>query len=164
MFLFHERCNWKCLFLFHDWFPLEPGLYPDTIFLRCNENYTSKSKYLLELIKRRSKVQENNLSCERSLYFDQWKTFSETYKPMKVWLWLIYGELLSLATFLRVHSNLEEVSYLSWQNTDPNLKPTCHIKLKFFLWTKLVENLFLAKYLIFVVVPLMMILFLTDPV
>ena len=59
----------------------------------------------------------------------------------------IYRELLSLATFLRVHSNLEEVSY-------PNLKTTSHIKVKFFLWTKLVENLFIAKYVIYVAAPL----------
>ena len=61
------------------------SLYPDTIFLWCGNN-----KYLLELIKRRSKVQEKNMSCERALNFDQWKTFSENYKPMRVWLWLVY--------------------------------------------------------------------------
>ena len=66
----------------------------------------------------------------------------------------IYQEFLSLTAFFRVHSNSEEVSYLFWQNTYPNLKTTCHIKLKFFLWTKLLENLLLAKYLISVVVPL----------
>ena len=66
----------------------------------------------------------------------------------------IYWELFSLATFFRVHSNSEEVSYLSWQNAYPNLKTTCHIKLKFLLWTKLVQNLFLAKYLISVAAPL----------
>ena len=60
----------------------------------------------------------------------------------------IYQELLLLATFLWVHSNSEEVSYLSWQNTYPNLKTTCHIKLKFFLGNKLPKNLLLAKYLI----------------
>ena len=43
----------------------------------------------------------------------------------------IYQELLSLMTFLRVHSNSKEVSYLPWQNTYPNLKTTCHIKLNF---------------------------------
>ena len=59
------------------------SLYPDTIFLWCGNN-----KYLLELIKRRSKVQEKNMSCERALNFDQWKTFSENYKPMRIWLWL----------------------------------------------------------------------------
>ena len=52
-----------------------------------------------------------------------------------------------LATLLRVHSN-SEVSYLPWQNMHSNLKSTCHIKLKFFFWTKLLENLLLAKYLI----------------
>ena len=66
----------------------------------------------------------------------------------------IYGELLSLTTFLRVHSNSKEVSYLSWQNTYPDLKTTCHIKLKFFLSTKLLENLLLAKYLIPAIAPL----------
>ena len=30
---------------------------------------------LLELIKRRSKVQEKNMLCEHALNFDQWKTF-----------------------------------------------------------------------------------------
>ena len=52
-----------------------------------------------------------------------------------------------LATFLGVHSNSKEVSYLSWQNMYPNLKTTRHIKLKFFLWTKLLHNLLLANYL-----------------
>ena len=66
----------------------------------------------------------------------------------------IYRKLLSLATFIRVHSNSEEVSYLSWQSTYPNLKTTRHIKLKIFSWTELLENLLLAKYFISVLVPL----------
>ena len=66
----------------------------------------------------------------------------------------IQRELLSLATFLRVHSTSKEVSYLSWQNMYPNLKATCRIMLKFFLWTKLLESLLLAKYLISVVASL----------
>ena len=66
----------------------------------------------------------------------------------------IYRELLSTATFLRVYSNSNEVSYLSWLSTYPNLKTTCHIKLKLFLLTKLLENLLLAKYLISVAAPL----------
>ena len=44
---------------------------------------TSNTKYI-ELIKRRSKVQEKNMSRERALNFGQWKTFSENYKPMTV--------------------------------------------------------------------------------
>ena len=66
----------------------------------------------------------------------------------------IYRELSNLPTFLRVHSNSKEVSYLSWQNAYPNLKTTCHIKLKFFSWTKLIEKLLLAKYLMSVTAPL----------
>ena len=42
----------------------------------------------------------------------------------------IYQELSNLPTFLYVHLNTKEVSYLSWQNTYPNLKTTRHIKLK----------------------------------
>ena len=68
----------------------------------------------------------------------------------------IYRELSNLPTFLRVHSNSKEVSYLSWQNTYPNWKTTRHIKLKSFWLTKLLENLFLAKYLISVTTPLML--------
>ena len=48
-------------------------------------------KYISRVkIKRRSKVQEKNMSCERTWNFDQSKTFSEIYKPMIVWLWLVY--------------------------------------------------------------------------
>ena len=71
-----------------------------------------------------------------------------------------YGLFTNLPTtiaphdFLRVYSNSKDVSYLSWQNTYPNLKTTCHIKLKCFLWTKLLEILLLAKYLISVTAPL----------
>ena len=47
---------------FYDWFFLE------FVFIY----YISLMyKHLLELIKRRSKVQENNISCERALNFDQ---------------------------------------------------------------------------------------------
>ena len=42
--------------------------------------------------------------------------------------------------------NSKEVSYLPWQNKYPNLKTTYHIKSKFFLCTKHLENLLLAKY------------------
>ena len=36
-----------------------------------------KRNKLPELIKKRSKFQEKNMSCERTLNFDQWKTFSK---------------------------------------------------------------------------------------
>ena len=57
------------------------SLYSYTIFL-------SWGNYPLELIKRRSKVQEKNMSRERALNFHQWKIFFENYKPVRAWLWL----------------------------------------------------------------------------
>ena len=30
------------------------------------------------------------MSCERALYLDQWKSFSENYEAMRVLLWLVY--------------------------------------------------------------------------
>ena len=50
--------------------------------------------------------------------------------------------------FSRVHSNSKEVSYLTWQSKYSNLKTTCHIKAKFFVWTKHVKKLLSAKFLI----------------
>ena len=41
------------------------------IFLWCCEKYTPNTKYLLGLIKRRSKVQKKNMSLERALNFDR---------------------------------------------------------------------------------------------
>ena len=71
------RNKWKCLLLFHDWFPVKflfihIQYFFDTVFLTM-----PNIKYLLELIKRRSKIQETNMSCERALNFDKSKTFSE---------------------------------------------------------------------------------------
>ena len=96
------------------------------------------------------------MSCERALNFDQWKTISENYEPMRVWSWLVYKFAYNYC-HLRLFSKFiqtQEVSYLSWPNMYPNMKTTCHIKLKFFMWTKLLENLLLAKYLISVTAPL----------
>ena len=80
---------------------------------------------LPELIKRRSKVQENNMSCERGLNFDQWKTFSENSKPMRVWLWFVYKftedycrlRLFSefIQTQKRYPTTLDKIRILTWK-------------------------------------------------
>ena len=138
-----ETNSW---FLLHDWFPMEIS------FVWWEINWIIK---YLELIKRRSNVQEKNPSCEHALNFDLWKTFSKKYKPMRLWFCLqISWEFFALITLLQIHSNSKEVSYLFWQNTYPNLKTTYHIELKCFWWTKFLENLLLAKYLISVSAPL----------
>ena len=75
-------------------------------------------------IKRRSKVQEKNMSCDRALNFDQWKIFFENYKPMRVLLWLVYKFTKNCQIyrlFLRVHSNarypnsLDKICILTWK-------------------------------------------------
>ena len=75
-------------------------------------------------IKRRSKVQEKNISCDRALNFDQWKIFFENYKPMRVLLWLVYKFTKNCQIyrlFLRVHSNsrypnsLDKICILTWK-------------------------------------------------
>ena len=99
-------------------------------------------------IKRRSKVQEKNMSCEHASNFNQWKTFSENYKPMRVWLWLVYKITENYCRSWRFSE------FIQTQERYPNLKATCHMKLKCFLWTKLLENLLLAQYLMSVAAPL----------
>ena len=83
---------------------------------------TSNTKYL-ELIKRRSKVQEKNMSCKCALNFDQWKTFSENYKPMRVWLWHVYKfnkfSNFSPSSFKlnkkKYPSSLDKICFLTWK-------------------------------------------------
>ena len=130
MFLFHERNKWKCLFLFHDWFPLK-FVFRYSIYL----------SYLLELIKRRPTVQEKNMSCEWGLNFDQWKTFFE--KSKRVWFGLFTNLPIIIVThdFSQSSFKLRRGVLPLLQNTYPNLKTTRRIKLKFFLLTKLLENL-----------------------
>ena len=48
-------------------------------FLDAVRNQYSNSKYLLELIKRKSKVHQKNKSLEGTLNYDHLKTFSENY-------------------------------------------------------------------------------------
>ena len=105
--------NW---YLFHDWFSREL-LFIYSISLIY--------KYLLELIKRRSKVQENNMPREHDLNFDQWKTFSENYKPIRVWLCLVYKfaenncrlQLFSkfIQTQKRYPTFLDKIRILTWK-------------------------------------------------
>ena len=138
----------KCISLFFHFCYFMIGflwsLYLYTIFLWCGERLNTRAN-------------QKKIKSSRKEYA-MWTCFK--FWPMKnifrkiqanrslAMAWEIYRELLPLATYLRVHSNSKEVSYLSWQNKYSNLKTTCHTKLKFFLWTKLLENLLITKYLI----------------
>ena len=60
------------MFAFISWLvSREVCIHSHTIFLWHGQKYTQNTKYLLELIKKRSKVEEMNMSCERALNFDQ---------------------------------------------------------------------------------------------
>ena len=60
------------------------------LLLWTTASETSNTKYLELKSKEDQKLKKKNMSCERALNFDQWKTFSKNYKPMRVWLWLVY--------------------------------------------------------------------------
>ena len=77
------------------------------------------------------------------------KHFSENYQPMRVWLWLVWKftenccslQLFSdfIQTRRRHPTSQEKISILTWKLL---------LKLKLFLWTKLVEKLLIPKYVI----------------
>ena len=62
--------KWKCIFICFCFMVLM-----EFVFTYVVGNQFSKRKYLLELIKGWSKVHQKNMSQERGLNFDQWKTF-----------------------------------------------------------------------------------------
>ena len=101
---------------------------------------TSNTKYL-ELIKKRSKVQEDNMSCKCALNFDQSKTISENYEPMRVWLWLVhkftknYQIYRLFSKFIQTKKRYPTSLDKKKKKKNPNSEIICHIKLKCFLWT-----------------------------
>lgn len=77
-------------------------------------------------------------SREHALNFDQWQTFLEKYKPVKVSLWLVYKIIKNncrLQLFATSLLKLKEVS---------NLETTRHMMSKSILRTKLLQNLLFA--------------------
>ena len=83
-----SRNKLKCLFLFHDWFPIK-FVFTCNIFGMLWEIY---SKHLISTRANQKKIKSSRkrMSCERALKFEQCKTFYVSYKPMRVWLWLVY--------------------------------------------------------------------------
>ena len=128
-----SRNKLKCLFLFHDWFPIK-FVFTCNIFGMLWEIY---SEHLISTRLNQKKIKScrKKMSCERALNFEQCKTFYESYKPVRVWLWLVRKLLKHTENYFRLRlfsEFIQEVSCLSWQNPYPNLKTTCHIKLNFF--------------------------------
>ena len=85
VWLFQNQCLRQvklcfALFLFHCLFPLGKQICD------AERNQRSNRKYILELIKRRSKFHQTNMLCESTLSFYQSETFFEIYKPTGVLL------------------------------------------------------------------------------
>ena len=65
------------------------------------------------------------MSSERALNFDQWKIFFENYKPIRVWLWLVYKFtknncrfwrfFVFIQTKRRYPTSLDKISILTWK-------------------------------------------------
>ena len=124
-----------------------------TVFLWCSGKWTPRNKYLLELNKSRSKVQENIISCERILRFAMFwpmKNISQNYKPIRVRLWLVYNFTennccLRLFTgFIQTQekhpTSPDKISILTWK--------LLFISSQIFLVNKILKNSLLAKHLI----------------
>ena len=94
-----ETSSWL---VFHDWFPMK--------FVFTN----NISLVWWEINKIISKLQEKKMSCEHALNFDQWKTFSENYKPMRVRLWLVY-KFTENQTQKRYPTSFDKVGILTWK-------------------------------------------------
>ena len=116
----------------------------------------------LQTINIYTRVDKKKINSSRKEYvigtcfFDQWKTFSKNHQPMRAWLWLVYKftenycHLRPFYEFIqtpkRDSSSLEKIGILTCHT---KLKcTTCHIKLIYFLWPKLLGSLLLAKYFI----------------
>ena len=126
------RNRWKCLFSFHDWFPMK-------FLIKCNITRVNQKKI---------KSLRKDMSCERALNLTNEKHFPITigHRSLIMACLQIYLKLLSLATFFRVHSNSKEVSYLSLEKI--RILTWILVVISVFLWTKLLENLLFEKYLI----------------
>ena len=145
------------MFLFHSFASFGACFYVQYLF-DAMRNQVSRRIYLLELMKTRLKVRQNNISRKNALIIDQWKIFAENYEPIKLWLWLWLRLALRRTNvvhdFLPSWFEFKRDILLSWQKKFSNLRTSCNFKPKSFLWTKFLENLFLAVNLISVPVGL----------
>ena len=115
----------KMFVFYHDWFLSHEVCIYIQYFFCVVRNISFRTPNLLKLTKRTSKIQEKNMSCERALNFDQWKILSESYKPMRVWLWLVYKFTKNLCrlrlfsefiqTQKRYPTFLDKIRILTWK-------------------------------------------------
>ena len=101
------------------------SLYLHTIFLFGVVRNKLQRLNISNQSKEDQKFKKKNISCESASNFDQWKTFSENYKPMRVWLWLVYkftenycrSRLFSefIQTQRKYPTSLDKIRILTWK-------------------------------------------------
>ena len=92
------RDRWNCTSVFISSFiSFVVNIYVQ-YFIDAVRNQTFNNKYLLELIKRKSKILVKIMLLKCALSFDHWKTFSENYKPIRVW----YGLFTKLPSLFKI--------------------------------------------------------------
>ena len=117
-------------------------------YLENQKNFSGELRSIFHHFKGLS-VARNCLRPESvPLNFDWWKTFCENYKPKRVWLWLLYKTTeINCSSWLFAKLIQAQENYLI--SLDKVSILTCGIlviiKLKSFLWTKLVKNSLHAK-------------------
>ena len=103
------------------------------LLLCTTASETSNTKYLELKLKEDQKFKKRICQVNVLSILTNENHFPKTISQWELdyGLFTIYRDLPNLPNFL----NEKEVSYLPWQNMYPNSETTCHVKLKFFLWT-----------------------------
>ena len=138
----HLRSVKKYFSLFY-LFPSEYVITYTQYFFDVVRNQTSNKKHLLQLIKRRSRCHQKNMSHECDLIFVLWKIFFMDFsKPIGVSLWIVYKLPENNCCLPLLTKFIQTIlKYSNW-------KITCHSVLKLSLVTKLLTILSLVKYII----------------
>ena len=120
-----------------------------TLFRWCKE----KSNLLKSITKVNQKFVRRNVTWPCFKFWPMIKIFGKSMSQQQFDYglfpkWVVYKIRTSITG--NFSASLFKVSYLPWQNICSNIKTTGQIRSNFFLWTKLLQNLLLAKYLIYV--------------
>ena len=125
------------------------SMYLRTLFRWCKE----KSNLLKSITKVNQKFMRRNVTWPCFKFWPMikifWKSMSQQQFDYELYTKWVVSKIRTSIT-RNFSASLFKVSYLPWQNICSNIKTTGHIKSKFVLWTKLLQNLLLAKYLIYV--------------
>ena len=120
------------------------SMYLRTLFRWCKE----KSNLLKSITKVNQKFMRRNVTWPCFKFWPMikifWKSMSQQQFDYELYTKWVVSKIRTSIT-RNFSASLFKVSYLPWQNICSNIKTTGHIKSKFVLWTKLLQNLHLTK-------------------